>query len=377
VTASRARVAVSALVVAALAAGCTAAEPEARAHRSFASGARPNRSTASGWTTTLADWPFKISADPDGAFVIAGNDVVALDTEDGRQRWSVDVAAPAYLYDLALDHESVVVSAADRFVAIDRATGEQRWEIPVTEGASAAALTADADSAVALLTTEAGSVVAVDAVSGTTKWTVRHPGSVFAVPVVDRAAGLAAITWSDHDSPRVRVLDVATGAVRWEAAIGVSSSAPVIASGLVITGEGDAKYSSRIVARDLETGVERWSAPAPASFEPTITPGVLGTEVAIVDHFGTVTLLDVDDGRVRWQSPLEEPLLDANVLVTETAVVLKTYHGNVVVLDRGTGRVLEREYPGGYSAGVALAGGRLLVALRLTEPGRVVARPAP
>lgn len=375
---ARRRAVVAAMLVAVATASCAASEPDGtEGRRSHPSPAAPNESTRASWSVTLPNSASAIAADDDGAVVIAGDgDVLALDTAQGRERWRT-VAVRAFLYAPAVDRDTVIVSARDRFVAFERATGAQRWEAPVAEEAGAATLATEGESALALLTTEPGSVTAVDALAGATEWSVRHPGRVLAAPAVDRDSGSAAVTWNDTDNPTLRVLDLGTGDVRWEATIGVSSSAPIIGRGVVLTGEGDAQYGSRVVARDVATGAERWSVAVPASFEPSLTPGVDGGEIAIADHFGTVTMLDVEDGSVRWQRALEEPVLQSRMLVTETAVVLTTHHGNLVALDRDTGRVLERRYPGGYPAGTAVAGGKLLVALRLTDPGRVVARPAP
>jgi outer membrane protein assembly factor BamB len=331
------------------------------------------------WSAPLPHWPFAITADDDGAFVLAGDgDLLALDPESGRERWRA-MAVRVFLYPPAVDRDTVVLSARDRFVAFERTSGKLRWEVPVTEEASAAALAGAGNEAIALLTTEAGTVTAVDARSGRTRWSVHHPGSVFAPPAVDPGTGIAAVTWHDSDVPRLRALEFATGAVRWEAPIGASSSAAVISDGVVVTGEGDARFSSRIVGRDVATGAERWAAAAPASFEPSLIPGASGDGevVAIADHFGTVTLLDARRGTPHWQVPLDEPVLQTRMHVTASSVILTTYGGNLVVLDRATGRLTEREYPGGYPAGTALADRTLLVALRLTEPGRVEARPAP
>lgn len=364
------------LAVAAM--SCSSSERDTARRRPAVSALAPwAPRAASSWSAPLPNWPFAIAADDDGAFVLAGDgDLVALDPEDGRERWRA-VAERAFLHPPALDRDTVVLSARDRFVAFERSSGKLRWEVPVAEEASAVTVAGSDDDSLALVTTEPGEVVALDAQSGDARWSVHHQGEIFAPPAVDLNAGLAVVTWNDAVTPRVRALDLATGAVRWEAPIGVSSSAPVISGGVLVTGEGDARFSSRIVGRDVATGAERWSVAAPASFEPSLIPGAGGGEVAIADHFGTVTLFDAERGSVRWQVPLDEPVLQSQVLVTDESVILTTSVGNVVVLDRDTGRVTEREYPGGYPAGTALADRKLLVALRLTEPGRVEARPAP
>jgi outer membrane protein assembly factor BamB len=136
---------------------------------------------------------------------------------------------------------------------------------------------------------------------------------------------------------------------------------------------------ARIEARDLATGAPRWSSPVPASFEEAIEPVVAGTDVVVVDHFGTVTDLGLARGDRRWTRPLAEPVLATRVSVRADRVVLTTYGGTVVALGRADGRVVAR------SAARALQGypvsgtlvhwhGRpgYLAGLRLTEPGELV-----
>jgi outer membrane protein assembly factor BamB len=359
--------------VATLTAAAACAPPDATREQSVAPVERA-RTTPTRWSTVLPDWPFTMAADDDGAFVVVGDDLLAVDPADGTERWRVTVGRTV-LYDPALDHDTVVVSTEERFLALDRTTGARRWELAADEHPSAAAIVATGSGSIALLPTEAGSVTAVDVASGGPRWTIRFPGRVQGPPAA--ADGIATITWHDPATPAVRAFDVATGAVAWEAAIGASSSAPATVAGVVVTGEGDGHYTARVVGRDLRTGAERWAVPVPASFEPGVIPGARDGDVALTDHFGTVTLVDARSGRARWQHPLELGVLRTRVFVTPSAVVLGTFGGRVAVLDRDTGRELSRARPGGFPSGMAVAGGRLLLALRLTEPPRLVAGPVP
>ena len=61
---------------------------------------------------------------------------------------------------------------------------------------------------------------------------------------------------------------------------------PVIHDGLVVLGEGDGNFAARVVARDVASGAERWSVPAPASFESGVTPGAAGADAVVSDEKG-------------------------------------------------------------------------------------------
>ena len=187
---------------------------------------------------------------------------------------------------------------------------------------------------------------------------------------------MGAVLWTGADDEavnRLRVFDLATGAVRWESIVEPGASAPVIHDGLIVLGEGNGNFAARVVGRDTASGTERWSVPAPASFESGVTPGAAGGDVVVSDHFGTITLVDARAGTTKWQTAIHEPILDTRVVLGAHAVVIRTYGGKVVVLDRDSGRIIRRVDPGGFPVGIGAGAGRLLFAVRLARPDRVEA----
>jgi len=362
---------VAAAVVVMIGAGCAGA--------TSGEGGRAGSGRGAAWTTPV-DWPFSLAVAGDDAVVtVSRNLVVVLDTVRGRERWRAEVAHVTH-YEPALDADTVLVSADDRFLALDRRTGSLRWEAPVGEHAGGAALARAGSEPIALVTTERGQVAALDGESGVARWSVQLPGHIDAAPAVDggalTGAGAAAVQWHG-DEDRLRVLDLATGATRWETAVDPGTTAPLIDRGQVVLGEGNGNFEARVVARDLTTGAERWSVPAPASFESGVVPGADGDDIAVSDHFGTVTLVDAARGTTRWQTSIREPILDTRVLLTADGVVLQTYGGKIVILDRGSGRIVRRLDPAGFPVGIGLSRGRLIFAVRLARPDRVEAERLP
>jgi outer membrane protein assembly factor BamB len=331
------------------------------------------------WSTEV-EWPFSLGVHGrDAVVTVSRNRVIALDTATGRERWHTDVNQVTH-YAPSLDDRTVLVSADDRFIALERASGAPRWEAPLGEHAGGGVLTRTGSDPIALVVTERGVVAALDGRTGQARWSVQLPGDIWAVPAGGARAGAGAVLWAGEageTTSRLRLFDLATGAVRWESTVEPGATAPVIHDGLVVVGEGNGNFAARIVARDLETGAERWSVPAPASFESGVTPGAAGGDVVVTDHFGTVTLVDAHAGRARWQTAIREPILDTRMVLTAHAVVLRTYGGKVVVLDRESGRVLRRVDPGGFPVGIGTSGGRLLFAVRLARPDRVEAEALP
>jgi outer membrane protein assembly factor BamB len=362
-----ARRVLAAVVVVVIVGGC------AQAESGNGSGGRSRRGET--WSTRV-DWPFSLGVHGRDAVVTVGrNRVVALDSATGRERWRTELNRVTH-YEPVLDRRTVLVSADDRFVALERASGTRRWEASVGDHAGGGVLTRVGSEPIALVTTERAFIAALDGRTGQAIWSTRLPGDIWAAPAADATAAVGAVLWTGAEGEtvnRLRVFDLATGAVRWESVVEAGASAPVIHDGLIVLGEGNGNFAARIVGRDLASGAERWSVPVPASFESGVTPGAAGGDVVVSDHFGTITLVDARAGTARWQTTIREPILDTRVLLGAHAVVIRTYGGTVVFLDRDSGRVIRRVDPGGFPVGIGVGAGRVVFAVRLARPDRVEA----
>jgi outer membrane protein assembly factor BamB len=330
--------------------------------------ARPaHGARAVAWSAPVSDGPWGLAADARGAVVVtSGPGVRALDRA-GHERWSVRleglVEAPP-----ALGGDVVLVGGTGTVTALARADGAVRWRAPMGGDVHALALR----GAVALAGDRAGTLTAFDAATGAVRWSATFPGALWSAPRVDTATGAVVATWHQTHTPAVRVLDLRTGVPRWEAATATSTAAPVLGRGVVVLAIGDGYRHARVEARDLATGERRWQTPVPASFEEAIEPAVDAGAVAVVDHFGVVSLLDLATGRIRWQHDLARALIATRMALTARRVVFSSFSGEVFVLDRADGRLvtrLGRERLGGYAVALRRAPwgppARLLVALRV------------
>jgi hypothetical protein len=96
--------------------------------------------------------------------------------------------------------------------------------------------------------------------------------------------------------------------------------------------------------------------------------------VAVVDHFGVVSLLDVGTGNLRWQHDLAAPVLETRVVLTRRRVAFTSYDGVLHVLRRSDGGEVAALGPaelGGAPVASVLAPGtaQLLVAVRMHDWG--------
>jgi outer membrane protein assembly factor BamB len=323
------------------------------------------------WHATVDDGPSDLAADPHGVAVTSVAQSVRLLDAHGRVRWRVapvDVA----LGQPALGPDIVVVGGERSVTALSRADGTRRWSVPRADHVHSVAVA----GGTVLVGDDTGMLAALDARSGSERWSVQYPGALWSGARVDVPSGAVVATWHQAESPAVRVFDLASGALRWEAPTDRFTAAPAVHGGRVVLAIGDGDRHARVEARDLASGALQWQTAMPASFEEAIEPAVDDDAVAVVDHFGVVSQLDPDTGRVRWRHDLADVLVATRVVLTGSRVAFTSYAGVLHVLDRRDGHVVAALAPGrlgGLPVATAAApfghGNGVLLALRLRDWG--------
>jgi outer membrane protein assembly factor BamB len=330
------------------------------------------------WSHPLRAGPWGVAADRAGAVVVTDAPSVEALDRGGRLRWRTGVeslveATPA------LGAGRVLVGGRGLVTALSRRRGTRLWQQAMSADVTSLALVGDT----ALAGDHSGALTAFDARTGDPRWSVRFDGRVWSAARVDAATGAVVAKWHEGPAPAVRVLDLATGALRWEAPTDVMTAAPVLRDDTVVLATGDGNRHARVEARDLATGAVRWSTPVPGSFEEAIEPAADDRDVVVVDHFGVVTLLDLATGALRWRHDVEFALIDTQMPLTPRRVVFRSFSGDVFVLDRADGHLVARYDPhdlGGYPIATVRPPWpgpvRVLVALRY-DTARLDLRPLP
>jgi outer membrane protein assembly factor BamB len=336
--------------------------------------ARPafgDRADAVQWRASVKDGPSDLAADGNGLVVTTSSQSVYAFTRDGHLRWRVAVDDVG-LGQPALSRDDVLVGGMASVTVLDRSDGSPKWDLPRAASANSLAIAGDT----ALVGDDSGTLAAFDLATGAPRWSVQYPGALWSGARSDPARGVVVATWHQSDSPAVRAFDLGTGTLRWEAPTGRYTAAPVVHAGRAVLAIGDGDRHARVEARDLTTGALQWQTPVPASFEEAIEPAADDRTVAVVDHFGVASLLDLASGRLRWQHDVADVLVATRVALTGRRVAFTSYAGVLYVLDRSDGHLVERTEPdrlGGLPVATAAAPrrapGRLLVALRLHEWG--------
>ncbi len=261
---------------------------------------------------------------------------------------SAEIDPPAPLQDIA---EKVRVETRWR-TDVGSGAGDRRLHL-VPRYADGRLYVANAD----------GQVMAVDAGSGRTLWSVDLDAPLSGGP--GAADGLVVVGTLDAE---VIALSAEDGSVRWRS--GVSSevlSTPAVALGRVLVRTIDGK----VQGLDAENGEERWryEREIPVlTLRGTADPVISGDHALCGMAGGKLVNLDIRTGDVRWEATVTVPRgrselerladIDGNPLVVDGLVYVATYQGEVAAIEESSGSVLWRRKFSSYS-GMAADGNKV------------------
>jgi outer membrane protein assembly factor BamB len=347
--------------------------------------ARPPTWSSPIWSVTLDGGPLGLAADADGAVVTTDSGAVRAFDAKGVTQWettvedmSEDVSDP----EPAISHDLVLVGTTGRVVALARRDGAIRWQQPI-EGPMEDMVTSVAlGGSFALVGDRQGTLHAFDASSGTPVWSVAHEGQLWSAPRVDADLSIVVAVWYHPPGSVARAFDLASGAPRWEQAVGLLTATPVLDRGRVFLATGNGHHNAWVAEFDVANGASDWTVISPASFQSDVVPAVDARDLVVADQMGQVSAIDPVSGTPRWTRPLKRPVFSTHIALLERRVALITLSGELYVLDRVSGRVVARgdmRAFGGLPAVAVPFGSRnqVLVGLRLTDPGRVELRRVP
>lgn len=269
------------------------------------------------------------------AVYVASTDgaLYAINRTDGSQRWKFQTQGPIASSPAVANGLVYIVSVDGTFYAVDAANGQKRWSfatkgerrftapgihgaIPRTERMPDPFDVFLSSPTVAGNTVYFGSgdqsVYALDAASGTLRWSFATGDVVHASPAV--ANGLVYIGSWDRN---LYALDATTGRERWRYTtgndttiynqIGLASS-PAVANGMVYVGGRDGHFH----AVDAQTGAMAWTIDNKGGWtiaSPAVRDGVVyfptsdGTRFKAVDARTGAVKFDLQNKAVSFSSP--------------------------------------------------------------------------
>jgi outer membrane protein assembly factor BamB len=266
-------------------------------------------------------------------FVTTGfGDIFALNPQNGRQIWKVNVQTPIVNAPVANGGRVFVSSADNHFVALAESDGHQLWE---HRG----------------ITETAGILVATSAaVSGENVIVPYSSGEIFAMRVQTGQQNWSDMLTSTGNKTAISELDDIAGR-------------PVIDRDMVFA----ISHSGTMVGLKLSTGDRVWER----GVGGTQTPWPAGDWVYVLTVDGQVLCLSRKDGHVRWMHQMEQfgdpedkedPITWSGPVLVSDRLVMVSSHGYAVSLSPYTGQLLGRmEIPDGAYIPPVVANGTLYI----------------
>lgn len=255
-----------------------------------------------------------------------------------RTAWKLNIGkSNDYIFSPALAGESVLVAGGEGDIArVDAASGRLLWRIKAGTPLSAGVGT---DGTMLAVGAVKGAVMTFD-MNGKPLWTAQASSEVLSSPVVGQ--GYVVVRTVDN---RIVGFDAATGAKKWT----VQRPSPPLtlrnAPGMVIVGKDVivAQPGGKLVSLILATGAPRWEiavgeARGATELERVTdiggTPVVLDNDVCAVSYQGRVGCFDLVTGTARWTKELSS---DVGVAVDQRFVFAADDKGAVSAFSREGG----------------------------------------
>lgn len=255
-----------------------------------------------------------------------------------RTAWKLDIGkSNDYIFSPALAGDSVLVAGGDGSIArIDAASGRPLWRIKAPGPLSAGVGT---DGTMLAVGGVEGAVMTFD-MDGKPLWTAQASSEVLSAPVVGQ--GIVVVRSVDN---RIVGFDAKTGAKKWT----VQRPSPPLtlrnAPGMVIAGKDVivAQPGGKLLSLIVATGAQRWEiavgeARGATELERVTdiggTPVVIENDVCAVSYQGRVGCYDLLTGTARWTKELSS---DVGVAVDQRFVYSADDKGALTAFNRDGG----------------------------------------
>ncbi|MEI6240741.1 MAG: PQQ-binding-like beta-propeller repeat protein [Planctomycetia bacterium] len=294
----------------------------------------------------------------------------ALDLETGATHWSFKVEAAGFSSAAAVsldDTLPLVVVGDDSGVvrAFDRVTGKVVWEYEtdgeISGGPTIVHATNEGDAARVFVGSQDASLSCLNLADGTLRWKHSIADQIRCSPTI--ADGRVFIAGCDG---KLHVIDAATGTEVAAVPIdGPTGTTPAAAGGRIFFGtEGGTFFGI-----DVQGAEVAWKIARAANAQAYRSSAAVADGLAIVGSRGkAVETFALSDGSRGWRRSMRGKVDAAAVIVpaadgSRHVALVADMAGRVAALDAATGEPLwEFDAGGGFSAGAAVAAGRVVLA---------------
>lgn len=318
-------------------------------------------------------YTFSPAVTADSVFVGAQDGTLTrLELSSGKTQWRINIGG-IMTAGVGSDGNTVAVAGEKGAVMAFDGTGKLRWKAQVSSEVLSAPAVGDG---LVIVRSQDNRIVGFDVETGTRKWVVQRTAPALTLRAAPGILLASPSAFVALPGGKLLALALATGAPRWEAAVGEArgtteleriidtSGMPVLLGREVCA----VSYQGRAMCFDGNTGTVVWAK----DLSSDVGLGADQRFIFAADMAGSVQALTRDSGASVWKNTqLAYRRLSAPVSIGR-AVAVGDYQGYVHFLGREDGAMLARLATDGSEilAAPVLAGGNLIVQ---TRAGAVVA----
>ncbi len=259
---------------------------------------------------------------------------------DGEKVWQTGFHASGGIiprtYDLTLFKDTLYFTTEGKNArAIDATDGTHLWKANLQKlgGGRGQALSSVAVSEETVFVSTRAAVLALNRADGSKRWTVSkgsavNNSSASVPPGTNSSPTLVndTVYVGGHDGV-VRALDASSGTERWSfQAGGQVNSSPAVVDGTVYVGSRD----SNVYAIDAESGEVEWKHATSwvVDSHPTVADGV----VFVMNSNSKLYALNASDGKQLWRFKFDDTWAYTSPAVADGTVLFTTAHGSLYAL---------------------------------------------
>lgn len=270
-------------------------------------------------------YPVTIAGDTLVLSTARDEQLLALRAGDGEPKWSYDRGHPNNASP-AVHDETIFTVDGQELVARTVDTGSEQWRTNVRSNVEQPVAYAS-DSVV--ISTNLTELIAVDASSGTERWSVTTAAPAANAPTIvdgEVYAGIGSI------SGRILSVSLVDGTERWH------TDLPAVPHGSVAVGENTvyvpvtAEEISEVYALDRDVGTVQWKHRIETSVfgSPLLADGHL----YFGDSKGRCHCLGANSGEVQWVTTIDDNV--GTIAPADGGLLVTTLNGTVYLLEEGT-----------------------------------------
>ena len=280
--------------------------------------------------------PLTAGVGSDGELIVVGGEKGVILTYDmnGKARWKAQASSEVLSSPLVAEGVVVVRSIDNRVVGYDAATGQQKWVVqrvapPLTLRGAPGMIVAGKEVVIAQ---PGGKLLSLTLATGAPRWetAVGEPRGTTELERITDIGGAPVLFESDVCAAsyqgRIGCFDVATGAPRWTKEL--SSQVGVAVDQRFVFGVDE---KGAVLAFAREGGASVWKNDK-LGFRRVSTPVSYGRAIAVGDYQGYIHFLSREDGAFLARAATDGSAITSPPVVAGTNLIFQTQSGTVTAI---------------------------------------------